>query len=270
MSSTSSIAGSAPASLVPIPALPDAPAAPRRRRARAVPLPDEARPRRRREGRRAPFGLNRGPRSRLFTHGVSALSDADLVTLLFGTGSRGCPAGELAAALLAGRTLGQLSERGWQDLCGQRGIGPMRAAQILAGFELGRRALQGDDERGIVRGPEDIHAASADIREARKEHFLTFYLNARHQVIQRETVSIGSLNASIVHPREVFEPAVRTSSAAVILVHNHPSGATDPSDDDLALTRRLVQVGELLGIAVLDHIIVGRFGFTSLKQSGYL
>lgn len=222
------------------------------------------------EGRRAPFGLSRGPRSRLFNQGVAALSDADLVALIFGTGSRGCPAEALAESLLSGRSLGQLAERGWQDLCAERGIGPMRAAQIIAGFEMGRRSVRGSEERGIVRGPEDIHAATSDLREARKEHFITFYLNARHQIIARETVSIGSLNASIVHPREVYEPAVRASAAAVILVHNHPSGETDPSDDDIALTRRLVQVGDLLGIGVLDHIIVGRHGFTSLKQAGYI
>lgn len=260
----------------PLPSESETPASPEHRRqpgegAGLSPSPGRSPNRRGRvETRRPPFGLNRGPRSRLFKFGVGALSDADLLALLFGTGSRGCPAQELAATLLAGRTLGQLAERGWQDLCGERGIGPMRAAQILAGFEMGRRHLRGDEERGVVRGPEDIHAATADLREARKEHFVTFYLNARHQVISRETVSIGSLNASIVHPREVYEPAVRASAAAVILVHNHPSGETDPSDDDLTLTRRLVQVGDLLGIGVLDHIIVGRNGFTSLKQAGYL
>jgi DNA repair protein RadC len=226
---------------------------------------------RRRPGRprRPLFGAEAGPRARLFRKGPAELTETELLALLFGTGSRGFPAPTLAESLLTSRGLGGLAAASWQDLCAERGIGPVRAAQVLAGFELGRRCFRGEESREFIRGPEDIYTATADLREARKEHFLTFYLNARHQVITRETVSIGSLNASIVHPREVFEPAVRQSAAALILVHNHPSGETDPSDDDLALTRRLVQVGELLGIPVVDHIIVGRRGFTSLKQQSY-
>lgn len=219
--------------------------------------------------RRPLFGVDAGPRARLFRRGPGDLTEAELLALLFGTGSRGFPAPTLAEALLTTRGLAGLAAASWQDLCAERGIGPVRAAQVLAGFELGRRCFHGEESREFVRGPEDVYAATADLRDARKEHFVTFYLNARHQVITRETVSIGSLNASIVHPREVFEPAVRHSSAAIILVHNHPSGETDPSDDDLALTRRLVQVGDLLGIPVVDHIIVGKRGFTSLKQQSY-
>jgi DNA repair protein RadC len=213
---------------------------------------------------------DRGPREKLVREGLSTLNDAELLALLFGTGSRGAPAVPLAERLLVSRGLAGLAAIDPRDLCVERGIGPARSAQIAACFELGRRLFQSEDCSTLIRGPEDVYTATTDLRAARKEHFIAFHLNARNQVIARETVSIGSLNASIVHPREVYEPAVRNSAASLILVHNHPSGETDPSDDDLALTRRLVQVGDLLGIAVVDHIIVGRRGYTSLKQQGYL
>ena len=213
---------------------------------------------------------DRGPRERLLREGLGALNDAELLALMFGTGSRGAPAVQLAERLLVARGLTGLAAIDPVDLCVERGIGPARSAQIAACFELGRRLFGRDDGAVLIKGPEDVYEATSDLRGARKEHFVTFHLNARNQVIARETVSIGSLNASIVHPREVYEPAVRNSAASIILVHNHPSGETDPSDDDLALTRRLVQVGDLLGIAIVDHIIVGRRGFTSFKQQGYI
>src|SRR5207247_6856225 len=103
------------------------------------------------------------------------------------------------------------------------------------------------------------------LRREQREHFLVLLLNARHEVMAKETVSVGSLNASIVHPREVFKPAVLASAASVVLVHNHPSGDPDPSEEDLTITKRLVEVGELLGISVLDHVIVAKRGVTSLR-----
>jgi DNA repair protein RadC len=211
-----------------------------------------------------------GPRERLLRDGVETLSDSELLALLFGTGSRGSPVTTLAERVLVPRGLNALAAVAAQDLCVEPGIGPARAAQVVACFELGRRLFRNEGEALLIKGPEEIYAATRDLHGARKEHFVTFYLNARNQVVARETVSIGSLNASIVHPREVYEPAVRHSAASLILVHNHPSGETDPSDDDLALTRRLVSVGELLGISIVDHVIVGRRGYTSFKQQGYL
>lgn len=122
-----------------------------------------------------------------------------------------------------------------------------------------------------IRGPEDIHRLLAPlVRDAQCEHFYAVYLNARHVVIEIRLISVGSLNASIVHPREVFQPAVALSAAALVIAHNHPSGQTDPSDDDRALTRRLVQVGELLGISIVDHLVVANGSFTSFKEVGLL
>ena len=117
-----------------------------------------------------------------------------------------------------------------------------------------------------IRGPDDVvKLVGPKLRKESREHFLVLLLNARHEVIGRETVSVGSLNASIVHPREVFRPAVVASAAATVLVHNHPSGDPEPSEEDLTITKRLVQAGELLGISVLDHVIVASRGVVSLR-----
>ena len=145
------------------------------------------------------------------------------------------------------------------------GIGLARAAALVAAFELGRRACRPGPSGAAINGPEDVLAQVRDLSGARREHFVVLLLNARHEVQRREVVSIGSLNASIVHPREVFLPAILQSAASVVLVHNHPSGDPEPSEEDLSITRRLVQVGELIGIEVLDHVIVATRGVVSLK-----
>lgn len=132
--------------------------------------------------------------------------------------------------------------------------------------ELTKRKYRGKPPRPI-RGPDDVvEVLGRKVRRAQQEHFLVLLLNARHEVIGKETVSVGSLNASIVHPREVFKPAVLASAASVVLIHNHPSGDPEPSEEDLSITRRLVECGELLGIQVLDHVIVARRGVVSLRS----
>jgi DNA repair protein RadC len=132
--------------------------------------------------------------------------------------------------------------------------------------DLTKRRYRGKPPQPI-RGPDDVVAlVGKKLRKEAREHFLVLLLNARHEVEAIETVSIGSLNASIVHPREVFKPAVTTSAASILLVHNHPSGDPEPSEEDLTITRRLVQCGELLGIAVLDHVIIAQRGVVSFKS----
>ncbi|HZW05417.1 MAG TPA: JAB domain-containing protein [Candidatus Nitrosotalea sp.] len=121
-----------------------------------------------------------------------------------------------------------------------------------------------------IRGPEDVYDVCPALRTRRVEEFCVLLLNARHEVQRRVMISRGSLNASIVHPREVFRPAILGSAASVVLVHNHPSGDPEPSDEDLAITKRLAQVGELLGIAVLDHVVIAKRGFVSLRARGQL
>jgi DNA repair protein RadC len=132
--------------------------------------------------------------------------------------------------------------------------------------ELTKRRYRGKQPK-VIRGPDDVVAViGRRLRKETREHFLVLLLNARHEVLGKETVSVGSLNASIVHPREVFKPAVLASAASVVLVHNHPSGDPEPSEEDVSITKRLVQAGELLGIGVLDHVIVASRGVVSLRS----
>ena len=131
--------------------------------------------------------------------------------------------------------------------------------------ELTRRRYRGK-KPVLIRGPEDVAKLLPRMKRLEREHFLVVLLNARHEVDAVETVSVGSLNASIVHPREVFKPAILASAASVVLVHNHPSGDPEPSEEDLTITKRLVEVGDLLGIGVLDHVIVGSRGVVSFRS----
>ena len=132
--------------------------------------------------------------------------------------------------------------------------------------ELTTRRYRGR-QPAVVRGPDEIVAlVGRSLKKEQREHFLVVLLNARHEVIARETIAIGSLNASIVHPREVFKPALKVSAASIVLVHNHPSGDPEPSEEDLAITKRLIEAGELLGIGVLDHVIIASRGVVSFRS----
>lgn len=209
------------------------------------------------------------PREKLATSGAAALTDAELIALVLKSGVPGRSALRIGLRLArrAPRDLESWNVARWLRV---RGIGLAGAAALTAAFELGRRARQRGRARAPIRGPEDVLAEVGDLAAARKEHFVVLLLNARHELQVRETVSIGSLNASIVHPREVFLPAIQHSAASVVLVHNHPSGDPEPSEEDLSITRRLVQVGDLVGIGVLDHVIVAEGGVVSLRSRGLL
>ena len=204
------------------------------------------------------------PREKLRDRGAGALGDAELLALILGSGTAGRSALRTAQRLARHppSELARWSAVRWSRV---RGIGLARAAALMAAFELGRRALEPSGGALAIRGPEDVQPHVRDLFRARKEHFVVLLLNARHEMQARETVSIGSLNASIVHPREVFLPAIIHSAASIVLVHNHPSGDPEPSEEDLSITRRLVQVGELVGIGVLDHVIVAARGLVSLR-----
>lgn len=132
--------------------------------------------------------------------------------------------------------------------------------------ELTKRRYRGKAPK-VIRGPDDVVAViGKKLRKEKREHFVVLLLNARHEVLGRETVSVGSLNASIVHPREVFRPAILQAAASIVLVHNHPSGDAEPSEEDVGISKRLVECGELLGIAVLDHVIVASRGVVSFRS----
>ena len=213
------------------------------------------------------------PRERLKRHGVERLANKELLAILLRTGNRRESALSLAEKLLARfGSLPNLAAASFEELTAVRGIGPAKAADIQAAFELSKRLAESRMEfQGVVNCPAD--AAQLVLRElslADKEHFVIIMLNTKNRVIAKKTVSIGHLQASLVHPREMFKEAIKRSSAALILVHNHPSGDLTPSKEDISTTERLREAGAVLGIDVLDHIIVGDNRYFSFREHGLL
>lgn len=211
------------------------------------------------------------PREKLEKKGSAALSEAELLAILLRTGYKGKNVLEVAKEILKKYTLEKLVNLSFSELKKNKGIGLTRAASLIAGFELSKRIFnKGEQSLPKIEKPEDAVAQASYLLGRKKEYFVALYLNARNQLIHRETVSIGTLNASLVHPREVFQPAIVHSAAGIILIHNHPSGDTKPSEDDLGLTKKLIQAGEILGIEILDHIVLSETGFLSFKQTSLL
>ncbi len=217
------------------------------------------------------------PRERLLHLGPQALSSAELLALVLGTGSRGQTALDLAHNLLRGCKHGWgndglrgLHDASVEELGGLCGMGDSKGARVKAALELGRRLTTEMPESGpVVTTPQDAAAlVLEDMRFLDREQFRLILLSSKNRVIGLETGFIGSLNASLVHPRELFRTCIRRSAAAVVLVHNHPSGDPSPSQEDLDLTCRLQQGGEILGIEVLDHIIVGDGQYLSMREKG--
>jgi DNA repair protein RadC len=213
------------------------------------------------------------PRERLTRHGPAVLGDTELIALLLGSGRRGDSARTVADRILQehGGLLG-LAMCGPEELARTRGVGAAKAAAILAALEVGRRVATRRLERGsAIRSPEDVfeHFHSS-LRLATQERFVIVLLDGRHRVCGESVVSQGTLTASLVHPREVFRPALRAGAAALVLVHNHPSGDPSPSREDREITERLVRAGVLLGVSVLDHVIVAERGYCSLREEGML
>lgn len=211
------------------------------------------------------------PREKLALRGAEALSDDELVALVLGSGCRGASSLEVAARLR--REVGApaaVSRAGLERLARVKGVGAGRAAAVLAAVELGRRS-SAPDGRPVLDSPRRVaDQVPQSVRASKKEHFLAFCLNARSQLVQVDVVSVGTLSASLVHPREVFAPAVSCSAAALVVAHNHPSGDCTPSPEDRDATRRLQRAGEVLGIPVLDHLVVSERGFFSFKENGLL
>lgn len=209
----------------------------------------------------------------MLQYGAQALSHAELLAILLRTGTR-----RESAITIAQRILGQsgglrgLADSGVEELVEIKGVGPAKAVQLKAAIELGRRMSASRlSETVVIRSPQDAaELLTEQLRYLQKEHFVCLFLNTKNHVIAQETLSIGSLNASIVHPREVFRAAIKYSSASIVCAHNHPSGDPSPSPEDIAITKRLVESGQIIGIDVLDHIVVGDGRFVSLKEQGLM
>ncbi|WP_168118520.1 DNA repair protein RadC [Paenibacillus sp. HB172176] len=158
-----------------------------------------------------------------------------------------------------------------QELVTIKGIGQTKAQQIVSALKLARILIAPAPPNYKIKKPEDVYKlVEPELRFLKKEHFICLFLNTKSGLIAKETISIGCLNASIVHPREVFRPAIKRSSASIICVHNHPSGNPDPSPEDVAITKRLVEAGSIIGIDVLDHVVTGHYRFVSLKERGLM
>ena len=215
------------------------------------------------------------PREKLIEKGPGSLSNAELLAILLRTGN----ASSGQTALDHGRALVQqfdqsfrrLAEASIRDLCGVKGIGPAKAAQIQASLEIARRFAAEELKQGqLFRSSTDVfHHYQELLGNLKKEEFHVLLLDAKNRKLKDVRISEGSLTSSLVHPREVFTPVVRESAAAVILIHNHPSGDPAPSQEDLQITRRLRQVGDIMGVHILDHLIIGKGRYVSFVDDGY-
>ena len=212
------------------------------------------------------------PRERLLKFGIEALSAQEILALIMGRGISGESVMVTAQRLL--RQFGSLkglAAASTEELATIKGIGIAKAAQIRAAFELANRleSYSGAGDKTLVRTPEEVAGlVQGRLKNKKKEYFLALLLDTRSQLIRIAEISVGSLDSSIVHPREVFKEAVSASAASVIFAHNHPSGDTEASEDDIMLSKRLVEAGEIMGIDVLDHVIIGDNRHLSLKREG--
>ncbi len=213
------------------------------------------------------------PRERLLQYGPEYLSNRELLAILLETGTRNQSVFALADQLIAHfGSLRALACATYEEMAEIKGIGPAKAARVIAAFELTKRLSNSSLEvREVIRSPQDAADIVMDeMSLLDREHFVILMLNTKHAVIAKKVVSIGHLNASLVHPRELFKDVIKKSSAAVILVHNHPSGDPTPSEDDIRVTQRLCEAGRLLGISVLDHIVIGDKSYVSFREQGLI
>lgn len=211
------------------------------------------------------------PREKLIAKGAENLKDSELLAILLRTGKTGKNVIEIASQILSKYSKKRLLQMTYEDLSKISGIDSAKATTLLAAFELSKRALEVNDTNlPVINTAKDAAAQLSDMRDLKKEHFVVLYLNAKNQLVHKETISMGTLNANLVHPREVFEPALKYSAAQIIAAHNHPSGDPKPSEDDLELTKRLTEAGKMMGIEVMDHVIVSKNSYLSFKEEKLL
>ena len=207
------------------------------------------------------------PRETLAQKGVKALRDDQLIALILRSGSKSSSVYQLSQQL-ADLGLDQLHGFTFQECLGLEGLGEAKAASLMAALELGRRSL--GSAGPPVTTPEEAYCQLQDLSQSRKETFKALYLDGRRRLLRSEIVSVGTLTATLVHPREVFGPALECGAASLVVAHNHPSGDPTPSHEDRLLTERLSQAGRLLGLYLDDHLVIGKGCFVSLRQLGLL
>lgn len=210
------------------------------------------------------------PREKLASLGAANLKDVELLAILLRTGTQARDVLSLAGDILKKFPLREWDQLEIAKLQSIPGIQLGKACTLLAAVELGRRSLDQAATRPVIHSAKEAYAQFAAIASQHKEHFVVLYLNARHELIVQETISVGTLESSLVHPREVFEPAIRRLASCILLGHNHPSGDLTPSSADRALTKRLIEAGALLGIDVIDHVIVSQRGYSSGRDQGWI
>lgn len=194
------------------------------------------------------------PREKMEKYGAKRLRNFELIAIILGSGIKGCNVLELARKIQKLITQKSVNNVTLENLLKIRGLGKVKAVQVLAVISLVDRL--GSERSAEVLSVKDIWNLCADFRSSKKEHIVAFYLDTQQKLIERRIISIGTLDTSLLHPREVFEPALQLSAAGVVLAHNHPSGSLDPSDEDIAITKRVTDAGDLLGITLVNHIIV--------------
>ena len=214
------------------------------------------------------------PREKLYAHGVSTLSNAELLAVIIRTGTGKESAIEVSRRLIGmdSRGIGALTDASISDLTKIKGIGECKAAQIIAALELGKRIKRvGYYDKIRVTSPDVVaDIVMEDMKFLQKEHFNIVVLDTKNHIIRIDNISIGTLNASIVHPRDVFKAAIKNNGNSVILVHNHPSGDVTPSSEDINITKRLIEGGNIIGIKVLDHLIIGNGSYLSMKEKNLM
>ncbi|MCQ3815762.1 RadC family protein [Staphylococcus xylosus] len=215
---------------------------------------------------------NQKPRERLINNGSAHLSDVELLAILINTGRKGFSSLDIANELLKSvESLKQLKALSINDLNKVKGIGLYKALILKAAFELGERMHSGSLEEKIqITSPQDVaNFMMGKMEHLTQEKFIVLFLNSKNVIIKQKTIFIGTLNSSVIHPREIFSEAIKCASNAIVVLHNHPSGDTTPSKEDIRATNRLRKCGEILGIDLLDHIIIGDHTYMSMVEDGY-